>query len=82
VTDTTAHARNPLVSVIIPVYNRGPMIRYALESVRRASAGLEVETIVVDDGSTDGSREYLRSVRYPRAQPHTGGPRTYHLHPG
>jgi len=41
----------PDLSVIIPVYNRGPMIRYALESVRRASAGLEVETIVVDDGS-------------------------------
>jgi hypothetical protein len=41
----------PELSVIIPVHNRGPVIRYTLESVRRASAGLDVETIVVDDGS-------------------------------
>ena len=41
----------PDLSVIIPVFNRGPVIRYTLESVRRASAGLAVETIVVDDGS-------------------------------
>lgn len=41
----------PDVSVVIPVYNRGEMMRYSLESVRRASAGLAVETIVVDDGS-------------------------------
>jgi hypothetical protein len=41
----------PDLSVIMPVYNRGPVIRYALESVRRASVGLEVETLVVDDGS-------------------------------
>jgi hypothetical protein len=41
----------PDLSVIIPVYNRGDVIRYTLESVRRASAGLGVETIIVDDGS-------------------------------
>ena len=42
----------PDLSVIIPVFNRGELIRYTLESVRRASAGLDVETIVIDDGST------------------------------
>ena len=36
---------------MIPVYNRGELIRYALESVRRASAGVLAEVIVVDDGS-------------------------------
>jgi hypothetical protein len=41
----------PDLSVIIPVYNRGQLIHHTLESVRRASAGLEVEVIVVDDGS-------------------------------
>jgi hypothetical protein len=39
------------ISVIIPVYNRGELVRYTLESVRRASDGLSVETIIVDDGS-------------------------------
>lgn len=64
----------PDVSVIIPVYNRGDLIRYTLESVRRASAGLAVETIVVDDGSdvpvaTDLARlgfgDFARVVRQP-----------------
>jgi hypothetical protein len=41
----------PALSIIIPVYNRGEMIRYTLASVDRASQGLDVETIVVDDGS-------------------------------
>lgn len=41
----------PQLSVIIPVYNRGDLIQFTLESVRRASAGLAVEVIVVDDGS-------------------------------
>jgi glycosyltransferase involved in cell wall biosynthesis len=41
----------PDLSVIIPVYNRGELIRSTLESVRRASASLHVETIIVDDGS-------------------------------
>lgn len=41
----------PDISVIIPVYNRGDLIHYTLESLRRASVGLQVETIIVDDGS-------------------------------
>jgi len=39
------------VSIVIPAYNRGEIIHYTLESVRRASGGLAVEIIVVDDGS-------------------------------
>jgi glycosyltransferase involved in cell wall biosynthesis len=43
---------SPDLSVIIPVYNRGELVRHTLASVRAASPGLRVETIVVDDGST------------------------------
>jgi len=42
----------PDLSVIIPVYNRGELIRHTLNSVHAASADLHVEIIVVDDGST------------------------------
>ena len=42
----------PDLSIVIPVYNRGELIRYTLESVRRATANLAIETILVDDGST------------------------------
>ena len=54
----------PDLSVIIPVYNRGDVIRYTLESVRRASAGLNVETIVVDDGSTPPTADTLTRLSF------------------
>lgn len=41
----------PDISVVIPVFNRGQLIRYTLESVQAASTGIAVETIIIDDGS-------------------------------
>ena len=58
----------PDLSVIIPVYNRGDVIRYTLESVRRASAGLNVETIVVDDGSSPPTSETLGRLGFAPTQ--------------
>jgi hypothetical protein len=52
------------LSVIIPVYNRGDVIRYTLESVRRASAGLTVETIIIDDGSTPPTADTLARIGF------------------
>ena len=54
----------PDLSVIIPVYNRGELIRYTLESVRRASVGLAVEVIIVDDGSTIPATESIAQLGY------------------
>lgn len=45
---------NPKISVIIPVYNCVDLVRRALESVPQ---GDDIQIIVVDDGSTDGSYE-------------------------
>lgn len=41
----------PDLSVVIPVYNRGALARFTLDSVRRATRDLRVESIVIDDGS-------------------------------
>ena len=45
------------LSVIVPIYNERSTIQSVLD--RLAALDLDVEIIVVDDGSTDGSREYL-----------------------
>ena len=48
----------PEVSVIIPTYNRRAMVHDAVTSVL-AQRNASFELIVVDDGSTDGTRESL-----------------------
>ncbi|MFH1798712.1 MAG: glycosyltransferase family 2 protein [Candidatus Omnitrophota bacterium] len=48
------------VSVIIPVYNEKDSIRDILKRV--ASVPINKEIIVVDDGSTDGTRELLEKA--------------------
>ena len=45
------------LSIIIPVFNERPTVLTLLDRVE--AAGTDAEIIVVDDGSTDGSREIL-----------------------
>ena len=52
--------RPPLVSVVIPTYNRWPMIAEAVESVLTQTFN-PFELIIVDDGSTDNTAHLLRS---------------------
>lgn len=47
------------LSVVIPCYNEKETIREIVERVRAADVD-DLEIIVVDDGSTDGTREILR----------------------
>ncbi len=57
---TTMTTANPVVSVIMPCWNRERFVADAIRSVL-AQTLAEFELIVVDDGSTDGSREVVAS---------------------
>ena len=52
-------AAEPVVSVIIPVYNVAPYLRQCLDSVVNQTL-YEIQILCVNDGSTDGSREILQ----------------------
>jgi len=53
-----------LFSVIIPTYNRAEMLMEALASVVK-QVNQDVEIIVVDDGSTDSTKDKLRDLGLP-----------------
>ncbi len=56
----------PMVSVIVPIYNGGPHYPTCFESLCRLDYPPELlEVLVIDDCSTDGTREYLHGRPVP-----------------
>lgn len=50
------------ISIIIPVYNEAATIEEIIKRVRRVPLEMEKEIIVVDDFSTDGTREIIQRL--------------------
>lgn len=54
-----ANIKNPLVSIIVPVYNVEQYIRRCIDSILNQSYK-NIELIIVDDGSTDSSPQIIK----------------------
>lgn len=61
----TPNVQQPLVSVIIPSYNRAAVVKKAVESVLSQSYD-RLELLLIDDGSTDETRAVIESIDDPR----------------
>lgn len=72
-----AVVRAPVVSIIMPTYNRLEYLPPAVESVL-AQTFTDWELLIADDGSGEETRAYLQSLSDPRVRviwlPHTGKP--------
>jgi len=55
-----------MLSVVIPVYNEKDTVEEVLRQVK--AVDLEKEIVVVDDGSTDGTRERLEKISDPEVK--------------
>ena len=55
---------NPLLSVVMPVFNERATIEEIISRVSRVP--IRTELIVVDDGSTDGTRDVLQALQRER----------------
>src|SRR4028119_2470515 len=61
--DGQAIMKAPLVSVVIPVYNPGARLQSTIQSVlEQTLPPHDYEVIIVDDGSTDYTREFLHKT--------------------
>lgn len=55
--------KSPLFSIILPTYNRRTLLSRAVESVLLQDYS-NWELIIVDDGSTDDTKEYVETIKH------------------
>ncbi|MGO8767049.1 MAG: glycosyltransferase [Limisphaerales bacterium] len=53
-------AGNAAISVVVPTFNRAEYLRRSIQSLLAQNAAFDYEIIIIDDGSTDGTREVCR----------------------
>jgi dolichol-phosphate mannosyltransferase len=58
------------LSLVVPVYNERESLRILVEEIDRALAGRHYEIVAVDDGSSDGSLDELKSLKHDHPELH------------
>lgn len=72
--DSTSSGGSPLVSVVIPAYDRVSLCREAVASARKAVRGIHAEIIVMDDASPQPLRDELPADVLVERIPRSGMP--------
>lgn len=57
---TISFEKPTAVSIIMPVFNRLELTRQCLDTIRHTAGSIPYEIIVVDNGSNDGTADYMR----------------------
>ena len=52
------------VSVVIPCYNEINYIETVIENIKLKNQNLDMEIIVIDDASKDGTQELVNKLKY------------------
>lgn len=60
----------PTLSIVIPIYNEVSSLKELLKQVIDVEIGMRKELILVDDFSTDGTRDILRDIENLQETPH------------
>lgn len=55
----------PQLSILVPVYNEAATVERAIDALLEADLPFSTELVVVDDGSTDGTRKILEGASWP-----------------
>jgi glycosyltransferase involved in cell wall biosynthesis len=55
----------PAISVVVPLYNKGPCVTRALDSIAKQGFA-DFEVLIIDDGSTDGGENTAQNYPDPR----------------
>ena len=59
----------PTLSIVIPIYNEIASLKELLQQVADVEVGMKKELILVDDFSTDGTRDILREIEAVQEDP-------------
>ncbi len=57
---------SPLVSIVVLAYNQLEYTKQCIESISRYTSHIDYELITVDNGSSDGTREYFNGLPHAR----------------